>query len=112
MRAFLVLLLACLPAVAGAQTMFKCLDAQKRVTYSNIPCDKQGLNTAGTVQDRVTSMPFTPPPKPAAAPSGTPGPGPAAPGGAKPAAPRVDAEVGGPAVQIRPVVPVLDKLVK
>jgi len=110
MRATVVLLLACLPAAAGAQTMYKCLDAQKRVTYSNITCDKQGLNAAGTVEDRVTSMPFAAPRKPAAAPAPAAAPGtPSAP--AKPAT-RIDAEVGGSAAQIRPIVPVLDKMVK
>lgn len=87
-----------------AQTMYKCLDASRRVTYSNITCDKQGLNSAGTVEERVTSMPFTAPPKPAAAPAGVS------------AAPRPqaqnDAEVGGPAAQIKPVVPILEKLAK
>jgi len=49
-------------AAGGAQTtMYKCLDAQKRVTYSNITCEKQGLKTDSTVTaDRVTTMPATP----------------------------------------------------
>jgi hypothetical protein len=101
MRATVALLLACLPAVAGAQTTYKCLDAQKRVTYSNIACDKQGLSDAGTVAERVTSMPFTAPPKPAEAPAVPPKP--AAAGGA---------EVPGPAVQIKPLVPLIEKLAK
>jgi hypothetical protein len=109
MRATLALLLACLPAAAGAQTMYKCFDAQKKVTYSNIACDKQGLTAAGVVEDRVTSMPFTAPPKPAASKPAAPAP---ASGDAKPPAPKIDAEAGGPAVQIRPIVPVLDKMVK
>ena len=44
-------------------TMYKCMDAQRRVTYSNITCDKQGLQDAGPVAERTTSMPFTEPPK-------------------------------------------------
>ncbi len=99
-----------LPCIAPvqAQTMYKCLDANRRVTYSNITCDKQGLNAAGTVEERVTSMPFTAPPKPAAAPVAAPAGAPAAP---RPQA-QGDAEVGGPAAQIKPVVPILEKLAK
>ena len=73
MRAILVLLLSLWSAGAAAQTapptplMYKCMDAQRRVTYSNITCEKQGLQDAGPVADRTTSMPFTEPPK--AAPS-------------------------------------------
>lgn len=103
-----------LPCVSPvqAQTMYKCLDAGRRVTYSNITCDKQGLNTAGTVQERVTSMPFTAPAKPAAAAAAAPAPaGSPAPAGAKPQA-QNDAEVKGPAAQIKPVVPILEKLAK
>jgi hypothetical protein len=70
MRAPLALLLLLAPALAGAQTMHKCLDERKQVTYSNVPCDKQGLKPGGTVtQDRVTSMPFT---QPAASPAARP----------------------------------------
>ncbi len=51
-------------AVAGvAQTIYKCIDAQRRVAYSNITCDKQGLQDGGPVADRTTSMPFVEPPK-------------------------------------------------
>src|SRR5436190_10679681 len=57
-----ILILLVLWAPAGAaQTMFKCTDAQKRITYSNVPCEKQGLKDAGTVTaDRVTTMPSGP----------------------------------------------------
>lgn len=67
MRATFLLLLALWCAPAAAQ-LNKCLDDKKQVTYSNIPCDKQGLKSGGTVtQDRVTSMPFTETPKAGAA---------------------------------------------
>ena len=46
MRTFLLALLAALPASALAQT-YKCIDEQKRITYSNTACDKQGLKDAG-----------------------------------------------------------------
>ncbi len=60
MRAFILVLLWFWSAAAMAQTiMYKCTDAQKRITYSNETCEKQGLKDAGTVADRVTSMPFT-----------------------------------------------------
>ncbi len=42
--------------------MYKCMDEQRQVTYSNITCQKQGLKDAGTVtSDRVTTMPSTAP---------------------------------------------------
>jgi hypothetical protein len=66
MRGVSFVLLVLWSAASGAQTtMYKCVDAQRAITYSNIPCAKQGLKEAGTVSDRVTSMPFTAPPKPA-----------------------------------------------
>ncbi len=88
--------------------MYKCLDGQRRVTYSNIACDKQGLSDAGPVADRVTSMPFTAPPKPrpAAAPAA------AAPAPGKPPGMANEAEVGGAAAQVKPVVPLIEKLAK
>jgi len=67
MRTVIVLLLSLCPAAAMAQTtMYKCTDEQRRITYSNETCEKQGLKDAGPVPDRVTSVPFTEPPKPAA----------------------------------------------
>ncbi len=52
-------------AAAPAQTtMYKCVDEQQKITYSNIPCEKQGLKASGTVTaDRVTTMPFNAPAK-------------------------------------------------
>ena len=55
-------LTACWAPGSAAQTMYKCVDEQRRVTYSNIACEKQGLNDAGPVAARVTSLPFPPPP--------------------------------------------------
>jgi hypothetical protein len=46
---------------ADAQ-MFKCTDAAKKVTYSNVPCKQQGLNEAGQVQDRIQVTPALQPP--------------------------------------------------
>ena len=67
MRVAGFLLLWCWAATGLAQTtMYKCTDAQKRITYTNEACEKQGLKDAGQVADRVTSVPFTEPPKPAA----------------------------------------------
>jgi len=75
MRALFLLLLWTWSATAVAQTTYKCLDAQRRVTYSNITCEKQGLQDGGPVAERTTSMPFTEPPKPAPSkPSATPPP--------------------------------------
>ncbi len=58
MRRTLFAILALCSAGAAAQTtMYKCTDAQGRITYSNEACDKQGLKDAGPVPDRVTTMP-------------------------------------------------------
>ena len=55
-RTRLVLIAAMLAAApAGAQSVFKCLDG-KSVTYSNTPCEKLGLKSAGEVADRVTTF--------------------------------------------------------
>ena len=72
MRTALIVLLFSWSAAGLAQsarstpTMYKCVDAQRRVTYSNITCEKQGLQDGGPVADRTTSMPFTEPPRAAA----------------------------------------------
>lgn len=63
MRTRLLLALTVLPAVALAQT-YKCVDEQRRITYSNLPCDKQGLKDAGPVADRVMTVPAVQVPKP------------------------------------------------
>lgn len=54
---------------ASTTTTYKCADEQRRITYSNVPCEKQGLRDAGPVADRTTSMPFTAPAKSAAPPT-------------------------------------------
>jgi hypothetical protein len=59
MRGALFAILALWAAAGAAQTMYKCTNAQGRVTYSNETCEKQGLKEAGKVADRVTTMPFT-----------------------------------------------------
>jgi hypothetical protein len=63
-----VLLLLWLPTTFGQTTMYKCVDRDKRVTYSNVSCDKQGLTNSGVVVDRssTVSMPPLAPPKPPA----------------------------------------------
>ena len=91
------------PAVAAAQTMYKCVDDQRRVTYSNITCEKQGLKDAGPVSDRVTNMPFTEPPKPT-----KPGALPTV----KLPLPADDAEAGRDRPLVRPVNPLIEKLMK
>jgi hypothetical protein len=61
MRTVSFLMLMLWAAAAPAQTMYKCVDDQRQVTYSNITCQKQGLKDAGTVTtDRVTTMPSGP----------------------------------------------------
>ena len=105
MRGTLFLILTLWSAAGAAQTMYKCTDAQRRITYSNETCEKQGLKDAGRVADRVTSMPFTEPPKPAARKDAAKAP-------AAKAQAQDDAEVGRGGTQIKPVVPLLEKLAK
>lgn len=101
MRAALLAILLCWATTGAAQTTYKCTDTQRRITYSNEACDKQGLTDAGKVADRVTTMPFTPPPKPAATSAA-----------AKPPASKDDVETVQRGTQIKPVVPLLEKLAK
>ncbi len=125
MRRTLFAVLALWSATGVAQTMYKCLDAGNRVTYSNLICEKQGLRDAGPVQDRVTSMPFTKPaPKPAPGTLPTvrvpvPAESAAPPAAASPAAAasapavRDDANASrGSTTQVKPVVPLLERLAK
>jgi hypothetical protein len=101
MRVAWFLFLSLWGAAAAGQTMYKCTDAQRRITYSNETCEKQGLKDAGPVADRVTSMPFAP------AQKSTPRTEPV-----KPPAARDETEVGRGAAQAKPVSPLIDKLLK
>jgi hypothetical protein len=92
MRVAWLLFLSVWSAATAAQTMYKCTDAQRRITYSSESCDKLGLNDAGPVADRVTSMPFTQPPKPAA----------------RKDAPPPDQD----GAKVKPLSPLIDKLLK
>ena len=101
MRGAYFLFLLLWAPIGSAQTMYKCVDNQRRITYSNITCEKQGLKDAGPVADRTTTMPSAPAPK--SAPRAEP---------PKPAAPQDDAEVGRSATQVKPVNPLIEKLLK
>ena len=92
-------------ASGAAQTMYKCTDAQGRITYSNETCEKQGLKEAGKVADRVTTMHFTEPAKPAARKDAAKAP---------PAQGKDDEEAGrgGGGTQVKPVNPLIEKLLK
>ena len=97
-------------AAVLAQTMYKCVDGKRRVTYSNISCEKQGLQDAGSIADRTTSMLFTDPPKPAAS---TERPDAAKTAVKPPASGAADeAETGRGAAQVKPVSPLIEKLTK
>jgi hypothetical protein len=102
MRGAFLLLLWLWSATGAAQTMYKCTDAQRRITYSNEPCDKQGLKDAGPVADRVTSMPFTAP-QPAARKDSAKAPAPRS---------QDDAEAGRGAAQVKPAGPLIENLLK
>ena len=83
--------------------MYKCTDAQRRITYSSEACEKLGLKDAGPMADRVTSMPFTEPPKSGARKDAAKAPA---------AKSQDDAEVSRGGTQVKPVVPLLEKLAK
>lgn len=118
MRGGFFLVLMVWSAAAAAQTMYKCLDGQRRVTYSNVSCEKQGLTDGGPVAERTTSMPFTAPPKPAPRTATGARAEPAERGApavrSEPIAPALskdDAEAGRGAVQVKPASPLIQKLV-
>ena len=98
MRRVLLAVLFASPLAAPAETVFKCLDDRKRVTYSNVACAKQGLKDAGTVEDRTMTMPLPaqkPPPVAAPVP-----------------APPKDPDSAGSGTQVKPASPVIEKLIK
>ena len=99
MRTILLFALTALPAVALAQT-YKCVDAQKRITYSNTACEKQGLKDAGPIADRIMTVPATEMPKPSVRKE---------PGKAPRAAEDADA---GKGAQVKPAVPQSEKPAK
>jgi len=76
MRLALAALLSLFCTIAAAQgsTMYKCVDRNKNVTYSNVSCDKQGLTNSGVVVDRTSNVTMPPltQPKPAAEPAEKP----------------------------------------
>ncbi len=89
----------------GAAELSKCLDRTGHVTYSNERCEAQGLKSAGPIRDRTTVMPAPVTRRDAARDAG-----------GKDAAAR-DArdpggELRGSPVQIKPINPLIEKLVK
>jgi hypothetical protein len=101
-----LILLVWAPLAAAQATMLKCRDARGQITYSNVPCDKQGLQEIGPVADRTTVMPLGPAPKPSAAKEAPKD------GGASQKKDDPEGVKPGAAAQIKPVVPALEKLVK
>lgn len=93
---------ALLPGAVSAQTMFKCLDGTA-VTYSNTPCEKLGLQSGGTVADRVTVLPTVKPPA-----AREKAPSAAGPGTAK-SENSADAPKASP---VKPVNPMTEKLIR
>lgn len=45
---------------AHAQQLYKCRDAGGRITYSNVSCEKQDLKDAGEIRERSTVLPMAP----------------------------------------------------
>ena len=102
MRTAALALLALLSVHAFAQT-YKCVDENKRVTYSNTSCDKQGLKDAGPVADRLMTVPAAQAPK--AAPRKDAGKAP-------PRTTAEDMDEGRLGAGVKPVVPLMEKLAK
>ena len=90
-----VLAAAGISCVAAADS-YKCKNSAGRITYSNETCEKQGLQPAGSVRDRVMVVPAY---KPADVPSQS-----AAKGGEK--------DDARSARTIKPASPLTDKLAK
>jgi len=89
---------------AQAAELSKCLDRKGQVTYSSERCEAQGLKSAGPIRERTTVIPGVP----AAARRE-----PAREGGAKDAAAKdAGGELRGSPVQIKPVNPLVEKLLK
>ncbi len=58
MRSALLVLVFIATAALGAESQtYKCRDAAGALTYSNQTCEKQGLQDAGPVRDRLTTLP-------------------------------------------------------
>jgi len=49
----------CFPIANAEAGMNKCTDG-KQITYTNEPCEKLGLTSAGPIKEGVTVMPFVP----------------------------------------------------
>ena len=98
MKSAIVLLAATGFSCADAAEAYKCRDSTGRITYSSESCEKQGLQPAGRVRDRVMVVPAY---KPPAAPARNP---------AKRG--EDDAPRQGPATAVKPVNPLTEKLAK
>ena len=57
-----VALLFCFQVSSAEAGMNKCTDG-KQITYTNEPCEKMGLKSAGPIKDAVTVMPAVPIPQ-------------------------------------------------
>lgn len=53
-----IALFLCYP-VSNAEAVNKCTDG-RQITYTNEPCEKTGLTSAGPIKDAVTVMPLIP----------------------------------------------------
>ncbi|MBI5626940.1 MAG: hypothetical protein HY935_07075 [Nitrosomonadales bacterium] len=54
-----IALFFCLPISNAEAGMNKCTDG-RQITYTNEPCEKTGLTSAGPIKDAVTVMPLIP----------------------------------------------------
>jgi hypothetical protein len=51
---FAVAVLAAAASSLASAQVVKCTDRAANITYTNIPCEKQGLREAGPVRERLT----------------------------------------------------------
>ncbi len=58
--------LAAVAPRAGAQGVYKCVDARGRITYTSQPCENLGQKSGGEVRDTMNVAPAPPAPPPPA----------------------------------------------
>lgn len=102
---WLLALVACaaFSGMARGADLSKCLDRAGLVTYSSESCESQGLKPAGPIRDRTTVVPGA---VPAARKTE-----PAKDGKAKDPM-SASSELGGSPVQIKPINPLIERLLK
>jgi hypothetical protein len=100
MRTAMIASLMAYSVAADAQVTYKCTDSARKITYSNIRCENQGLQPAGDVRDRITVLPAQSSPAPSRQRPRGEGKG------------AEEREPQGSGTQIKPANPLLERLPK